>query len=137
MVTPPRVSKQEAKFFAPEQTRTFLTAIEGDRMAGFYIVVITLSLRRGEALAQKWEDVDFESKNLHIMHTLQRIEGKLQLADLKTSKSRRTIHLPEVTMEALRTHRKNQIEEKLAAGIGGRVRMNCVRTPITAGWATK
>ncbi|MHB1324976.1 MAG: site-specific integrase [Thermoleophilia bacterium] len=72
-----------------------------------------LSLRR---LGLKWEDVNFEAKTLRVRFALQRIEGKLQLVEPKSAKSRRTIALPNPTVKALKHHRKRQLEENLLAG---------------------
>ncbi len=47
---------------------------------------------------------------------LQRIDGKPQLVDLKTERSRRTLPLPAVTASALRAHRARQSQERLLAG---------------------
>jgi hypothetical protein len=52
-----------------------------------------------------------------IRHELQRIEGALQLMEYtKSRSSRRVIDLPEQTLEALREHRRRQVEERLQAG---------------------
>jgi integrase len=51
-----------------------------------------------------------------VRHTLHRIDGEWQLREPKTPKSRRTVTLPPVTVEALRAHRTRQLEERIAAG---------------------
>ncbi len=53
---------------------------------------------------------------LNVRYPLQRIDGKPQLVEPKTRKSRRTIFMPQVTVNALRSHRISQLEERLAAG---------------------
>ena len=54
---------------------------------------------------------------VHVRHTLHRIDGQWQLRAPKTPKSRRTVTLPEVAADALREHRRRQLEERMAAGI--------------------
>lgn len=81
-----------------------------------YSVAVALGLRRGEALALKWEDVDLEAGTLRVKHSLQRIEGRLQLVEPKSLKSRRTIAMPQATVLALRDHRKRQLEERMPEG---------------------
>lgn len=44
------------------------------------------------------------------------MEKRLVLQELKTEKSRRTRVLPDVCVQALRDHRKRQLEERLKAG---------------------
>lgn len=64
---------------------------------------------------------------VHVRHTLHRIDGEWQLREPKTPKSRRTVTLPPVTVEALRKHRQAQLEEWLAAGRPGSADMVFVR----------
>lgn len=75
-------------------------------------------MRRGELLALKWEDVDLDSNVLRVRRTLTRTEsgGTYASGEPKTKNSRRTIRLTQGAAEALRTHRKRQVEEKLRAG---------------------
>ena len=47
---------------------------------------------------------------------MQRIEGKLQLVELGARSARRTISLPNVSIDLLRRHRVRQLEERLGAG---------------------
>ena len=51
---------------------------------------------------------------LSVRHTLQ--QGTRTLAEPKTERSRRTIALDATTVEALRSHRQRQLQERLAAG---------------------
>ncbi len=48
--------------------------------------------------------------------SLQRVDKKLRLVELKTKRSRRSVALPEVAVSALRRHRVRQMEERLLAG---------------------
>ncbi len=67
-------------------------------------------------LGLRWDAVDFDRRLVSVQVELQRIEGRLQLVELKTDRSRRTIALPVMVIEALRSRRIRQLEEKLAAG---------------------
>jgi len=57
-----------------------------------------------------------EAGTLRVRHSLQRIDGTLQLVEPKTERSRRSVSLPGVVVSALREHRVRQIEERLLAG---------------------
>lgn len=116
LVDPPRVRRPEVQPLSPEEARQLLTKVEGDRLAALYSVALALGLRQGEALGLRWRDVDLEAGTLAIRNALQRVDGKLQFVDPKTSKSRRTVALPEVAVAALRTHRVRQYQERLVAG---------------------
>jgi integrase len=116
LVSPPRVQQTEIEPFTPVQAKQFLAAIKGNRLEALYSVAVALGLRRGEALGLRWQDVDLDAGTLTVRVTLQRVSGKLQLVEPKTSRSRRTITLPQITIKALRTHKTRQLEERLAAG---------------------
>jgi integrase len=87
-----------------------------DRFEALYVLSLTVGLRMGEALGLKWSDMDLGAGMLHVNLQLQRIRegGGLVFCEPKNA-SRRTIDLPQRALEALRTHRKRQAEEKLRA----------------------
>jgi integrase len=73
-----------------------------------YSVALALGLRQGEALGFSWDDIDFQSRRLHVRHGLQRIAGELRLVEPKTRQSCRTIALPAVVVEALVHYKAKQ-----------------------------
>jgi integrase len=100
--------------------REFLDSLAGTREAALYTVALTLGLRRGELLGLAWEAIDLDNirPTMQVVRQLKRAGDRsyLELGELKTSKGRRTIHLPAVTAQALRTHRAAMAAEKLALG---------------------
>jgi integrase len=73
-------------------------------------------MRQGEMLGLRWQDVDLDGGTLRVRHQMQRVNGKLQLVEPKTKKSRRTVALPAIVVAALRAHRERQTFEKRWAG---------------------
>lgn len=136
LVDPPRVQHPEIKPLTPEESRIFLGTAVGHRLEALYIVAICLGLRQGEVLGLHWQDIDLEKGTLFVRHSLQRIDGKLQLIEPKTARSRRTIALPSLAIRALRKHRVWQMEERLAKGSAwletGQVFTTRVGTPLDA-----
>ncbi len=61
-------------------------------------------------------DVDLEPGKVRVRQQLQSSGKRLVLQPLKTEKSRRTLTLPAVCLDALRAHRTRQLEERLKAG---------------------
>ncbi len=116
LVKAPKAVKREMTVFTPEQARAFLDAVRGDRLEALYTVALALGLRQGEALGLTWADVDFDAGTITVKHQLQRIAGKLTLTEPKSRASRRTIQAPAVVLDALRQHRRRQLEERLALG---------------------
>jgi len=94
-------------------------------------------LRMGEALGLKWSDIDLEAGTLRVHRQVQRIRegGGLVFSEPKNA-SRRTIDLPQRAVEALKSHRKRQLEEQLRVGVNwhenGLVFASCKGTPLDA-----
>jgi integrase len=110
------VKSKEIQPFTPAQARQFLEAVRGDKFEALYTVALALGLRRGEALGLRWEDIDWEKGTLTIRASLQRAEGKLQMLEVKTDRSRRVVKLPKLALQALKSHRTRQLEDRLLAG---------------------
>jgi integrase len=134
LVDPPRSRRYEMRSLDPDEARTFLATVRGDRLEALYSVALSLGLRQGEALGLLWENVDLEKGILKVRTALQRVDGKQQLVEPKTAKSRRTIFMPGMTVTALRAHRMRQLEERLAAGTrwtdSGLVFTSTIGTPL-------
>ena len=62
-------------------------------------------MRRGETLALRWTDVDLDAGTVAVLGSLQRVGNQLQRVPTKTHGFLRTIPLPTLCMEALRSHR--------------------------------
>lgn len=134
LVDPPTVERVEVRPLTPDQARRLLDAAQGDRLEALYTVALALGLRLGEALGLRWEDIDLDARELRVRVALQRIDGKLQLKEPKTAKSRRTVTMPTATVAAIRGHRVRQLEERLLAGSrwqdSGLVFTSTIGTPL-------
>ncbi|MBT5049007.1 MAG: site-specific integrase [Rhodospirillaceae bacterium] len=116
LVDRPKARRPEVQPFNPDQARTFLAAIKGDRLEALYTVALAVGLRKGEALGLHWDDVDFDVATVRVRKALQRVNGSLQLVDPKSTRSRRTVSIPEIAVVSLRMHRARQLQERLLAG---------------------
>jgi len=100
-----------------EEARRLVEAARGDRLEALWLLVLTLGLRKGVALALQWHCIDLDAATVRIESSLDRVAGAgLVRSDPKTERSRRTVNLPAVAVDALRTHRSHQAAERLAAG---------------------
>jgi integrase len=112
---PPKVRHEEMTPLDAQQTRTFLDAASGEKYEALYVLSLTCGLRMGESLGLKWSDIDLEAGTLRVNRQLQRMRkdgdkpGTLVFSEPKNA-SRRTIDLPQRALEALRIHRKHQLE---------------------------
>ena len=76
-------------------------------------------VRRGEAFGLRWRGVDLDARRLRVNRTLGLgldAEGEPRFEPTKTVKSNRTVRIPGFAVDALRDHRRRQIEERLFAG---------------------
>jgi integrase len=97
-----RLGAVEGRTLTPEQARTFLASLEGNRLEAAFAVALALGLRRGELLGLTWDDValDATPPRLTVRRTLWRIRKVgLLIEDTKTAKSRRTLYLPPPAVE--------------------------------------
>ena len=112
----PRVTANEAAYMTPDQVRLLLAAAEDSRYAPLFALLVNSGLRRGEALALHWSDIDLDAKLLRVRGTLARVDGELVVTETKTAKSRRVVPLSPTAEKVLREVRIRQRAERLMAG---------------------
>ena len=111
----PRVPRTDAVYLAPEQVRALLEAASGDRLEALWTLLALTGMRRGEALALRWTDLDLSGSTAKFHRTLARVGGRLTFDEVKSSRSRRVVPLADPVVAALREHRRRQVAEQLAA----------------------
>ena len=112
----PRVARTEARHLSPDEVAAVLANAEGLRYRNVLVLIAATGLRRGEALALRWEHVDFTDGSVRVSDTVSRIDGELVVSEAKTDRSRRTVPLPPAIVSMLRAHRATQAGERLHAG---------------------
>jgi integrase len=114
-VKAPRPTPEEMRPFSEDEARTFLEVVRqsGERFEGLYVLAISTGLRRGELLGLRWDDVDLERGTLRVGRALVREGGRHTLGETKTRRGRRQINLTPRTVNALKAHRKKQLEWKM------------------------
>jgi integrase len=116
IVRRPRVTATEAPHLTPAQIADLLRAAEDTRYAPLFALLVHTGLRRGEALALRWSDVDPEKGLLRVRGTLARVQGRLLVTEPKTVKSRRSVPISAPADRLLRGIRAAQDEERRRAG---------------------
>jgi integrase len=110
------VPRPTARPLTVEEVRALLGAARGDRHEAAIILLVETGMRLGELLGLRWEDVDLDGGQLQIRQTLSSVGGRMMLSESKTATSRRPYELGDVAVRALRSHRRRQATERLAAG---------------------
>jgi integrase len=116
LVKVPKPAKRAIASLSLNQAAAFLKAAQKHRLGALFSVALACGVRLGEATGLSWDDVNLESGEVRVRRQLQRVGKRLVLQDLKTEKSRRTLILPDECIELLKTHRKQQLKERLKAG---------------------
>jgi integrase len=114
-IKPPQPRRGEIRPLDREHVRAFLATVSGERLEALYVVAITAGLRQGELLGLKWEDVDLDAGTLQVRRTLSEARSGRIFEAPKSGKGRR-VRLTRMATEALRGHRKRQVEKKLRLG---------------------
>ncbi len=111
----PKASSEEARSLGLDEAKTFLAAAVDLRYAPTLRLILGTGLRRGEALAIRWSDVDLGRSELTVKGSLVRRKGRLVVSATKSLRSRRTVSLSPAMVRLLTSHRALQNAERLLA----------------------
>ncbi len=100
-VPPPRAIAAETRWYSSEEVSTLLEVANGDRLEPMLAFIAHSGVRKGEALALRWQDVDEARAKASINATLARVDGRLIRQDPKTRTSIRRIDLTDDALDAL------------------------------------
>lgn len=102
-----------------EGITTILTELPGHELYARAIVALFTGMRLGEVLALRWRNVDLDGKMIKVREAIEETkEHGLQVKAPKTRAGRRDIGLPDIVVDALRDHRRAQLELRIALGAG-------------------
>jgi integrase len=92
-----------------DQAGALLEAAERSRLHAFIVLCLLTGVRSEEARALTWDHVDLDAGTIMVWRSV-RAHG-----DTKTNRSRRTLKLPEIAVEALRAQKGRQASERARA----------------------
>jgi integrase len=116
---PPRLgAEREEKTHAWTnlELRKFLDTVKNERLYPLWLTLAMTGLRRGEALALRWVDVDLDRARLSVRRSLVPINGTVEVHEPKTSRGRRLVALDPFTVSVLKAWGRRQKEEHLEWG---------------------
>lgn len=116
MTRSPKAERREGRTLTPEEARKLLHAAEEHRLGALFTVMLSLGLRRGEALGLAWSDLDLAARTLSVRRALKREQGQLIVGEVKTPRSRRSLNLPDPLVPVLRRQMAAQANDRRAAG---------------------
>ncbi|MGB8072998.1 MAG: tyrosine-type recombinase/integrase, partial [Pseudolabrys sp.] len=81
-------------------------------------VALFTGMRLGEVLALRWACVDLDKNIVQVREALEETDGRIRFKTPKSKAGRRDITLSDILVEALRNHRKAQLELRMKLGVG-------------------
>ncbi len=115
-VSAPKQSKYKAEVYNTDEVAKLLSCAKQTDLELPLMLDLETGLRRGELLALKWSDIDWEARTLTVERNLVCINGKHQFGSPKTKSGNRKLLLSESLIEKLRQHRVRQNEIRLQLG---------------------
>lgn len=112
----PKIQHREMQVMSDKDVHLFLELAKETMYYALFYTLIFTGLRRNEALALRWSDVDLLLCQLSVNRTLLHSKGQVEFKQPKTAKARRVIALSPSTVEVLRERREAQ--ENLRQSIG-------------------
>lgn len=98
----PQKQKKEIAIPTTDEVGKFLNYIEGTRLYLYVLFAVSLGLRMSEIIAIKWEDIDLTNKTVSINKSRVKDEYRMYVEkETKTYSGTRTLHLPQVLIDAL------------------------------------
>lgn len=115
VIKPPSIPAHEARFLSTDEVVRLLDAANGTRYRPVLTFIAATGVRKGEALALSWADIDFDGALIRIRGTLSRVGGHLVVTSPKTSHSRRVLPLTPGMAALLSAQRMAQEHDRVNA----------------------
>lgn len=64
--------------YSPEESKRLLAQAQRHRLHALWVLLVMLGMRRGEALAVRWADVDLDAGTIAVLGSLQWVGNQLQ-----------------------------------------------------------
>lgn len=114
-VETPKVERKERRVLSPDEAKAFIDVCRHQPNGLVLEFALLTGMRPEEFLAVKWEDLDFAAKTVKVRRALVRHKGRWSFLEPKTSRSRRTIVVPESLVHRLVIHKEKQTFQRLKA----------------------
>jgi integrase len=117
---PPKVAgEDEVQIVEQHRLDELLSKLRGRVIYPKVVLSLFAGLRRGELLALRWRHVDLDRKVLQVREALEETKAHgVQVKPPKSRAGRRDITLPDIVVDALREHRRTQLELRMRLGLG-------------------
>lgn len=120
-VTAPLPERAPQVVWSLEEIAAFIAGEQDPYWRTVWAVLAGTGMRRGEALALRWDDIEWERGVIRVERTHTRGDGGgPAVGRTKTASGRREVAIDPLLVTALRQHRARQLERRLLCGDGWR-----------------
>ncbi|HHY47383.1 MAG TPA: site-specific integrase [Firmicutes bacterium] len=116
LVDPPRKERKEMKTLPAAEVVRLLNEAQRTGRHALYLMAVTTGLREGEILGLRWSDVDLERGIITVQQSLKKAGKEVVFASVNTSKGVRPVVITQSLVQALKSHKAKQAEERLFYG---------------------
>jgi integrase len=115
---PPRVEREEVTILSGQQVCDVVDRLRGKPLYTKAIISLFTGMRRAEILALRWSHVDLDAKMITVREAAEETKAGLRLKEPKNKAGKRDIPLPDIVVDTLRDRHRQQVEQRLALGVG-------------------
>ena len=115
-VKPPKVDRKPMATYDLVQTAALIERLRPTRMFIPALLGVLCGLRRGEIVALRWDDVQWDSESLSIVQSAEQTKAGVRYKETKSGKGR-NVRLSRTVLQELKVWRVQQAEEFLRLGI--------------------
>lgn len=119
----PKKKKYEAAYLSAEEVNRIVIEAKDEELYPIIITTVYTGMRKGEVMALKWENVDFQERKIYIRNSLCRVEdnepdekghlhARYEILEPKTKTSIRMIPMMDEVYNALMEQKKRQDSDK-------------------------
>ncbi len=116
LVSPPRVESEEVAI-VPD-VEGLLRRLRDRSIYPVASLALATGMRRGELLALRWRDVDFDRGVIRVEQSIELTKAGMRIKSPKTRHGRRSITVPPTIVAELRARWRREQEQRLALGLG-------------------
>jgi len=108
LITPPRVARKTINVLDADEASKLLDISSETIYYPLFSTLLYTGLRRGEAIALRWKNIDLLGLELHVVESAYRIRKEFIIKEPKTLHSKRAVSLSPSLSALLREYREDQ-----------------------------
>ena len=112
----PKMTAPKITTLTAEQSARLLDAVRHSHIYWPVLLALATGARRGEVLALRWGNLDFDAATVRIVESLEQTKAGIRFKSTKTDRER-SVRLPVFAINELRRHRIEQAETLLQLGV--------------------